>query len=69
MAGIMGVTTFLSMWINNSAATSIMLPVSLAITAELERHGKEYHYTTQVMKEEVSAVNGKNILACSTRYH
>ena len=30
------VTAFLSMWINNSAATSIMLPVALAVSEELE---------------------------------
>lgn len=38
MAGLMGVTAFLSMWINNSASTSIMMPVALAINNELERH-------------------------------
>ena len=42
MAGLMSVTAFLSMWINNSAATSIMLPVALAITDELEHHSKEF---------------------------
>ena len=62
MAGIMGVTAFLSMWINNSAATSIMLPVSLAITNELERHGKEYYNRTETIKEVVAAVNGRNSL-------
>ena len=42
MAGLMGVTAFLSMWINNSAATSIMLPVALAITDELANHSRNY---------------------------
>ena len=65
MAGIMGVTAFLSMWINNSAATSIMLPVTLAITSELERHGKEFINKTQTIKEVVAAVNGKNSLRIS----
>ncbi|UJR20089.1 hypothetical protein I4U23_023221 [Adineta vaga] len=40
MAGVMGVTAFLSMWMNNTAATSIMIPVALAITNELEQHSK-----------------------------
>ncbi len=62
MAGLMAVTAFLSMWINNSAATSIMLPVALAISDELERHGKEYHHRKQTMKEATSATNGKSIL-------
>ena len=43
MAGLMGVTAFLSMWINNSAAASIMLPVALAICQELEKHAKHSH--------------------------
>lgn len=59
MAGMMGVTAFLSMWINNSSATSIMLPVSLAITDELSRHANEYHNRNQAMKEASSAANGK----------
>jgi sodium-dependent dicarboxylate transporter 2/3/5 len=41
MAGLMGVTAFLSMWINNSAATSIMIPAAVAIIDELELHEKE----------------------------
>ena len=34
----MGVTAFLSMWMNNTASTSIMLPVALAIVEELTVH-------------------------------
>jgi di/tricarboxylate transporter len=59
MAGLMAVTAFLSMWSNNSAATSIMLPVVLAITQELERHEKDYHDKRRAIKEASAAVNGK----------
>ncbi len=59
MAGLMGVTAFLSMWINNTAAASIMLPVALAITSELESHSKGYHEMKNITKESTSAVNGK----------
>jgi di/tricarboxylate transporter len=38
MAGLMGVTAFLSMWINNSAATNIMIPTAMAIVNELENY-------------------------------
>jgi sodium-dependent dicarboxylate transporter 2/3/5 len=62
MAGLMAVTAFLSMWISNSAATSIMLPVTLAISDELERHGKDYRDKKQAIKEETSAANGKRII-------
>ncbi len=48
-----------SMWINNSAATSIMLPVALAISDELERHGQEYHNKKQAINEASAAANGK----------
>ena len=34
----MGVAAFLSMWMNNTASTSIMLPVALAIVEELSVH-------------------------------
>jgi len=36
----MAVTAFVSMWINNSAATSIMIPAAIAIIEELENHQK-----------------------------
>jgi sodium-dependent dicarboxylate transporter 2/3/5 len=62
MAGLMAVTAFLSMWINNSAATSIMLPVALAISDELERHGQEYHNKKQAINEATSTVNGKRMI-------
>lgn len=54
MAGLMGVTAFLSMWINNSAAASIMLPVALAIIAELESQGKRLS-----KKKRSSTTSGK----------
>jgi di/tricarboxylate transporter len=38
MAGLMGVTAFLSMWINNSAAANIMIPAALAIVNELQNY-------------------------------
>jgi di/tricarboxylate transporter len=62
MAGLMGVTAFLSMWINNSAATSIMLPVALAISGELEHHGRDYQEKKNAIKEATAAVNGKQIM-------
>jgi hypothetical protein len=34
----MGVTAFLSMWINNSASANIMIPTALAIVSELQNH-------------------------------
>ncbi|CAF1992825.1 unnamed protein product [Rotaria magnacalcarata] len=35
VTGMMGSTAFLSMWMNNTAPTSIMLPVALAVVHEL----------------------------------
>lgn len=37
----MCVTAFISMWINNSAATSIMLPVAAAIVDQLENYDRQ----------------------------
>ena len=37
----MCVTAFMSMWINNSAATSIMIPAAIAIVDELENYEKK----------------------------
>jgi di/tricarboxylate transporter len=37
----MAVTAFLSLWINNSAATSIMIPAAIAIIDELQQHEQE----------------------------
>ena len=38
MAGLMGVTAFLSMWINNSASANIMIPTAIAIVNELQNY-------------------------------
>ena len=57
MAGIMGVTAFLSMWISNSAATSIMLPVVLAITDEFTRFEREHAEKRGTVNRGFSAVN------------
>ena len=38
MAGLMVVTAFLSMWINNSAAANIMIPTAIAIVNELQNY-------------------------------
>ncbi len=61
MGGLMGVTAFLSMWINNSAATLIMLPVARAISDELERYEKVYRDKGRAIEEATSTVEGKQI--------
>lgn len=50
----MGVTAFLSMWINNSSATLIMLPVAQAISEELQRYEKMY-------RNNGPAIEGKQV--------
>ncbi len=35
MGGLMVVTAFLSMWINNSASANIMIPMAIGIVSEL----------------------------------
>ena len=61
MGGLMGVTAFLSMWINNSSATLIMLPVARAISDELERYEKVHRNHERAMEEATSAVEGKEV--------
>ncbi len=41
----MGVTAFLSMWINNSASANIMIPTALAIVNELQNNQKTMKQT------------------------
>jgi di/tricarboxylate transporter len=36
-------TSFLSLWINNTAATSMMLPVVQAVLEQLIKHDSVYH--------------------------
>ncbi|CAF5025774.1 unnamed protein product, partial [Rotaria sp. Silwood1] len=52
MAGLMGVTAFLSMWINNSAATSIMIPAAIAIIDEVENYEKKVQQEQQQQAPE-----------------
>jgi len=51
MAGLMGVTAFLSMWINNSAATSIMIPAAIAIFSELQNYQQTAQHTNVTSKD------------------
>ena len=49
MAGLMCVTSFISMWINNSAAASIMMPVAIAIVDQLENYDTKISENVQEM--------------------
>jgi di/tricarboxylate transporter len=62
MAGLMGVTAFLSMWINNVAAALIMVTVSSVIIDELENEQKKYDETKRVIKEASPAETGIKIV-------
>ncbi|CAF1269355.1 unnamed protein product [Adineta ricciae] len=59
LAGLMGVTAFLSMWINNSASANIMIPTAIAIVNEL----KSYEQAT---KQTVATSKNKNEQNSST---
>ncbi|CAF4234444.1 unnamed protein product, partial [Adineta steineri] len=56
MAGLMVVTAFLSMWINNSAAANIMIPTAIAIVDELQKH-------EQSTKTTISTTGNDNYLS------
>ena len=47
----MSVTAFLSMWINNSAATSIMIPAAIAIIDEVENYHKQIQQQQQQQQQ------------------
>lgn len=60
----MFVTAFLSMWINNSAATSIMIPAAMAIVDELENFEKNFstndpHDEQELEQHEILPVNNE----------
>ena len=42
MLGIMYVTGFLSLWIQNTAAASMMLPIVIALVKQLSKYNKAY---------------------------
>ncbi len=44
------VTAFLSMWINNSAATSIMIPATVAIIDELQKNEQDMRKTSVILE-------------------
>ncbi|CAF2116892.1 unnamed protein product [Rotaria magnacalcarata] len=52
MAGMMGATAFLSMWMNNTASTSIMLPVALAVVHELKNYSEN-----SLNRQHVAVIN------------
>ncbi|CAF1318355.1 unnamed protein product [Adineta ricciae] len=61
MAGLMGVTAFISMWINNSAATSIMIPAAIAIVEELQKHHSTAQQKVTNQTDEVGDIKRENI--------
>jgi sodium-dependent dicarboxylate transporter 2/3/5 len=67
MAGLMCVTAFLSMWINNSAATSIMMPAAIAIVDELENYGKKTFLNRQ-QSHEILPINTESKRICLGEY-
>lgn len=59
MLGLMLPTWFLSMWISNTAATSMMLPILVAVTEQMERMEKldhEHHGDTEDAEEKKNGV-------------
>ena len=58
----MGVTAFLSMWMNNTASTSIMLPVALAIVEELNVHKQTSLNRQQEHIQMAATTNGAETL-------
>jgi sodium-dependent dicarboxylate transporter 2/3/5 len=43
MLGFMVISSFLSLWINNTAALSMMLPVVFAVLEQLIKYDSTYH--------------------------
>jgi di/tricarboxylate transporter len=62
MAGLMGATAFLSMWMNNTASTSIMLPVALAIVHELDVHSENSLARQKDNTPTAAIINGTRML-------
>jgi sodium-dependent dicarboxylate transporter 2/3/5 len=60
MAGLMAVTAFLSMWINNSAATSIMIPAAVAIIDEFQQHEQEMQERSAIPRNSGNANRRKS---------
>jgi len=42
LAGFMGATAFISMWISNSAAALMMIPIALSLVSEVTKENKEH---------------------------
>jgi di/tricarboxylate transporter len=52
-------TAFLSLWISNTAATSMMMPVISAVVKELIKNDPSYHHnTTEMVKSSESVTTG-----------
>lgn len=60
MLGVMSVTGFLSLWISNTAATSMMLPIVIALVKQLAKYNKSFSEVEKVPKNKV---NGENFLS------
>ncbi len=67
----MGVTAFLSMWINNSAATNIMIPTAIAIVNELQKHQQTMKQTAVSNENDnhESSTDDASINSTSELYH
>ncbi|CAF2105487.1 unnamed protein product [Rotaria magnacalcarata] len=52
---MMGAAVFLSMWMNNTASTSIMLPVALVVVHELGIYSENF-----LNRQQAAVINGKH---------
>ena len=68
----MGVTAFLSMWINNSASANIMIPTALAIVSELQNHQQVTKQKRSISAHDSESVDPsmalENIVAVSSTH-
>ncbi len=51
MGGLMVVTAFLSMWINNSASANIMIPTAIGIVSELQNYQNSTERTAMTNRD------------------
>ena len=54
---MMCLTSFLSLWIQNTSATSMMLPIVIALVKQLTKFDRSYHSDETIKPTQSPAIN------------
>jgi len=67
LAGVLAATAFISLWISNTATAAMMMPIGLALIAQIEAHGGGRRLASYGMAIMLAIAYGSNVGGIGTK--